>query len=174
MDLREETMTPRPRHLIPPLVVGLTVAAIVLGGTLGAQPVDTGDGESLYQTHCVACHLPTGDGIPGAFPPLAGHVPELLAVEGGREYAILVVLYGLAGPITVHGQTYDGIMPPLPYLTDEEVADVLNYVATAWGHDEALPEDFEPYAPEDVAEHRDEGLMPADVHAVRQELELEE
>jgi len=156
------------------LALGVALALLALGGTLGAQGADAAAGESVYATHCAACHLPTGEGIPGAFPPLAGHVPELLAVEGGREYPILVVLYGLMGPITVHGQTVDSIMPPMGYLTDEEVAAVLNYVATAWDHEEQLPEDFEPYEPEEVAELRGEGLAPPDVYDVREELDLEE
>jgi hypothetical protein len=39
-----------------------------------------------------------------------------------------VVLYGLQGPLTVEGKTYNGVMPPFRQLKDQEVADVLNYV----------------------------------------------
>ena len=54
-------------------------------------------GESTYSANCVACHQPNGEGIAGAFPPLAGHIPELYNAEGGREYIINTVLYGLQG-----------------------------------------------------------------------------
>src|SRR5690554_2834365 len=30
------------------------------------------DGKALYNSHCSACHQATGQGIAGAFPPLAG------------------------------------------------------------------------------------------------------
>jgi mono/diheme cytochrome c family protein len=154
----------------------LSVALMaLLGGALVAQgqAVDTGDGEALFALHCAACHQPNGEGIPTVFPPLAGHVPELLAVEGGRTYPILVVHYGLAGPIEVHGTAYDGLMPPLQALGDQEIADILNYVATAWGNAEELDPEFVPYAPEEVAAERDRALTMADVHELRQALPLE-
>jgi len=155
-------------------ILALALTAL-LGGALVAQgqPIDTAAGEALYGQHCAACHQPNGEGIPTVFPPLAGHVPELLAVEGGRTYPILVVHYGLAGPIVVHGQAYDGLMPPIQALGDEEIAALLNYVATAWGHAEELDPEFVPYGAEDVAAERDRGLTMADVHAIRQALPLE-
>ena len=159
-------------------IIALTLAlATLFGGALvaqgQAQAVDTGDGEALYGMHCAACHQPTGTGIPPAFPPLASHVPELLAVEGGRAYAILVVQYGLSGPITVLGQAYDGLMPPLPNLSDAEIADLLNHIATAWGNAEALDAAFVPFSADEVAAERGRGLTMADVHAIRVALPLE-
>jgi mono/diheme cytochrome c family protein len=164
----------RPFRFVAPLAA--LVALVVAGPSLLAQErqIDTGEGESLYQTHCAACHLPTGAGIPGAFPPLAGHAPELIAEEEGRIFPILVVLYGLAGPITVHGQTINGMMPPMPYLQDDQIADVLNYIMVAWDNDELLAEDFEPYTADEVAEQRGQGLDPAQVYAFREALELPE
>jgi mono/diheme cytochrome c family protein len=167
----------RPRTY--PVAIVLLLTAMTLGGVLLAQAsdIDTGEGEALYAMHCAACHQATGAGIPGAFPPLAGHVPEILALEEGRSYPILVVLYGLAGTIEVHGQTYAGLMPPMAYLEDEEIADVLNFIATAWGHaeelDEVLDEPFEAYTPEEVAEQRGQDLTWDDVHAIRMEIGLE-
>jgi mono/diheme cytochrome c family protein len=163
----------RPRRY--PVAIALLLTAMALGGVLLAQAsdVDTGEGEALYQMHCAVCHQATGAGIPAAFPPLAGHVPEILELEGGRTFPILVVLYGLSGAIEVHGQAYASMMPPMGYLEDEEIADVLNYVATAWQNAEALEEGFEPYTPEEVAEQRGRDLTMDDVHAIRMELGLE-
>jgi mono/diheme cytochrome c family protein len=162
---------PRPH----PLAISLLLGAMALGGVLLAQvtDIDTGEGEALYQMHCAACHQATGAGVPGAFPPLAGHVPEILALEEGRTFPILVVLYGLAGAIEVHGQAYAGLMPPMGYLEDEEIADVLNFIATAWDHAEDLDEGFEAYTPEEVAEQRGLNLTWDDVHEIRMELGLE-
>ena len=162
----------RPRTLRVAIVV---LAAMALGGVLLAQAdgIDTGEGEALFGMHCAVCHQATGAGIPAAFPPLAGHVPEIVDLEDGRTYPILVVLYGLSGTISVHGQTYAGMMPPMGYLSDEQIADVLNHVATAWDNAEALDEGFAGYTPDEATEQRGRDLTMDAVHALRMELGLE-
>lgn len=129
-------------------------------------------GPALYG-NCVACHQPNGQGIAGAFPPLAGHAPELLAVDGGREYLIKTLLYGLQGPITVSGQAYNGVMPGFAYLSDEELAALGNYVLHEWDNAASLPPDFVPIAPDEVAALRELGLTATEVHAVRRALGFE-
>ena len=101
-------------------------------------------GERIYYANCVACHLPTGTGLEGAFPPLAGS--DYLA--GGPDRVISTVLYGNDGPITVNGVEYNGVMPGFAYLGDDEIAAVVSYIMGSWGND--LP-----------------GVEPADVAAVR-------
>lgn len=155
------------------LALAVTLPLLLLAGLLVAQEVDTGEGEAIYQVECAVCHQPTGAGIPPAFPPLADHMYELVGAEGGRTYPILVVLYGLAGEISVHGQVYDGLMPPLAHLTDEQIADVLNYTMVAWDDVEQLEEPFEPYMPEEVAEERGQDLTPMEVHMIRATLDLD-
>jgi mono/diheme cytochrome c family protein len=173
--LRRNDMASEHRPRSYPGAIALLLAAMALGGVLlaQAQDIDTGAGETVYTTHCAVCHQPTGAGIPAAFPPLAGHVPELVNLEGGRTYPILVVLYGLTGPIEVHGQAYASMMPPMGYLADGEIADVLNHVATAWDNAAELDEGFEAYTAEEVAEERGRDLTMEDVHAIRTELGLE-
>ena len=155
------------------LALALSLPLLLLAGLLVAQEVDTGEGESIYQAQCAVCHQATGAGIPSAFPPLADHMYELVGAEGGRTYPILVVLYGLAGAITVHEQTYDGLMPPMAHLSDDEIADVLNYVMVAWDDVDQLDEPFEPYTPEEVAEERGQDLAPTEVHMIRVTLDLD-
>jgi mono/diheme cytochrome c family protein len=50
-----------------------------------------------------------------------------------REASIRAVKYGQDGEIVVNGQSYNSVMMD-PGLTDEEVADVLNYVLNSWGN----------------------------------------
>ncbi len=90
-------------------------AILVLGlGLALAQ-----SGQALYGQHCATCHQANGQGLPGAFPPLAGHVPEILAKKEGRTYLLDLVLFGLQGQIRVKGQTYNGAMPAWgPQLKD--------------------------------------------------------
>lgn len=87
------------------------------------------NGKKLYVTHCSACHMPKGDGIPGLNPPLI----ETDWVTGDKDRMIGIVLNGLHEEIEVNGQKYQGPMAPLPYLKDNEVADILTYVRDRFG-----------------------------------------
>ncbi len=162
-----------PRSLA--LAVSILLAIITLVAAQGAPigEVDTSAGEAVFTANCAACHQATGAGIPAAFPPLAGHVPELLAVEGGRTYVMDVVSFGLTGGITVAGQSFNGMMPSWPQLTDQQVADVLNYVATAWGNAEALPADFAAFTADEVTAVRADTLDMNAVYEKRGALGLE-
>jgi mono/diheme cytochrome c family protein len=148
---------------------------LVLGTPLLAADttIDVGEGEQIYSGNCAGCHQANGEGVPGGFPPLAGHAPELVIPEGGREYLINVLLYGLQGEIEVHGETYNGVMPAWAQLEDEQIADVLNHIVTAWDNQELLPEDFEAFDAKEVEEQRGQDLSMLDVHEMRQELDLE-
>jgi nitrite reductase (NO-forming)/hydroxylamine reductase len=87
-------------------------------------------GEGVYNANCAACHQPTGQGLPGAFPPLA----QSDFLEGDRRDVMQAALFGLSGPITVNGMDYNGVMPSLGYLSDQELADALTYVFNSWGN----------------------------------------
>lgn len=129
------------------------------------------DGAAVYAAQCMACHQATGAGIPGAFPPLANHVGALYAAD--RDYLVLVMLYGLQGPITVAGTAYNGLMPAFGQLSDAEIAAVLNHVLTAWGDADELADAFVPYAPEDVTEQRGQVVTAAEVLQFRNALPLD-
>ncbi len=86
-------------------------------------------GERVFIQNCVACHQADGEGIAGAFPPLAGS--DFLNADKNR--AIGVVVNGLDGAVTVNGETFNGVMPALR-LSDEDVANVLTYVYSQWGN----------------------------------------
>jgi mono/diheme cytochrome c family protein len=88
-------------------------------------------GGKLYAAHCAACHQSNGQGLAGAFPPLAES--DYLA-SGGPEVAINVVLNGLTGPITVNGKEFNSVMPNLSYLSDSDVADIVTFVFNSWGN----------------------------------------
>ncbi|WP_227978209.1 multicopper oxidase domain-containing protein [Arenimonas daejeonensis] len=52
----------------------------------------------------------------------------------GNAELIKVVLNGLTGPVTVNGQDYNSVMPPMSQLTDDEVANILTYTLNSWGN----------------------------------------
>jgi nitrite reductase (NO-forming) len=87
-------------------------------------------GQAVYTSTCVSCHQVDGAGVPGVFPPLAKS--DYLMDDAKR--AIRTVLHGLEGEITVNGEPYNQQMPSQSHLTDEQVADVLNFVRNNWGN----------------------------------------
>jgi mono/diheme cytochrome c family protein len=157
----------------------LTLIAVVAPSATGSQPAQSQTqaefkwqelGARVFDTSCSVCHQQNGQGIAGAFPPLAGHVAETFAQQNGREYLVRLVLFGLEGAIVVKGDTFDSAMPPWAQLGDEEIAAALDHVLTAWGNDKLLPRDFTPILPADVAAARAQRLTAAEVHALRQQI----
>ncbi len=84
-------------------------------------------GGLIYTDFCMQCHLGNGKGVPGNFPPLAGSN----WLKDKRAESIYAVKYGQKGEIEVNGVIYNGVMVPMG-LSDEEVADVMNYVMNSW------------------------------------------
>ena len=87
-------------------------------------------GAAVYARPCIACHQPTGMGLPPVFPPIA-NAP---IVVGNPELPIKFILQGLMGPITVGGTTYNSMMPPVAGVSDGDIADVLTYVRQSFGN----------------------------------------
>ena len=87
-------------------------------------------GEQVYVANCQSCHMAKGEGIPGAFPPLAKS--DYLMKDQKR--AISSVVHGVSGEITVNGAKYMMDMPAQSHLSDQEVADVVNYIQNNWGN----------------------------------------
>ncbi len=86
-------------------------------------------GEKVYMSSCVACHQKNGEGLEGAFPPLANS--DYLLADSKR--AISIAADGMDGEITVNGTSYNSIMAPQG-LSNEEVRDVVNYIMNSWGN----------------------------------------
>jgi mono/diheme cytochrome c family protein len=87
-------------------------------------------GAAVYARTCIACHQPTGKGLPPVFPSIAG-TP---IVVGNPELPIKFILQGLMGPITIEGTTYNSMMPPVGGVSDQDIADVLTYVRQSFGN----------------------------------------
>lgn len=92
-------------------------------------------GQTVYMQVCFACHQPTGLGLPGMFPPLAGS--DWVAAKKPHRM-IRMVLHGLTGPVTINGKPFATPAPLMPpqgaALSDTQIADVLTYVRDAYGN----------------------------------------
>jgi mono/diheme cytochrome c family protein len=87
-------------------------------------------GELVYNNLCIMCHMPNGKGVPKVFPPLAGSD----YLKDNQTKSIKGIKNGMSGEIEVNGTIYSGVMAPLG-LSDEEIADVSNYINNSWGND---------------------------------------
>ena len=87
------------------------------------------DGKEIYKDFCLQCHLDTGEGVSGVFPPLAKSDYLLNNID----LSIKGIKYGMSGPILVNEEEYDGIMQDQG-LEDQEIADVMNYILNNWGN----------------------------------------
>ena len=167
------------RHLIANLATVTLVAGLVIGaGAFGwarsaqlvvateadvelAEVIPRGAaafawrefGEATYLRNCQNCHTADGSGR-GMYPPVQGQTAHLEA-EGGRGYLIDVVLYGL------YTGDYGAPMPPMPELSDAEIAAVTNYLLVQFDRTGTAPPRL--FVPSDVTPRRGRDLSERDV-----------
>lgn len=84
-------------------------------------------GKNVYSSTCIACHQAQGQGVPGAFPPLAKS--DYLNADVNR--AIEIVMRGKTGEITVNGKNYNSVMTAQA-IGNREIANVLTYIYNNW------------------------------------------
>ncbi len=101
-------------------IIACTIYCCVGGG----EP----EGERLYRQHCANCHMEAGQGLRGLIPPLT----DTKFITANRELMACWIKNGMSGPIQINGKSYDGEMPGVPYLTDAEIANIINYVQNEW------------------------------------------
>jgi nitrite reductase (NO-forming) len=108
------------------------VAVAAKAATTGALTVEeqVKAGQALFAGTCSTCHQGNGEGLKGVFPPLAKS--DYLAKDKMR--AVEAQLHGLTGTVTVNGQAYNSVMPPMTQLTDDEIANITTYVLNTWGN----------------------------------------
>ena len=115
------------RHVLL-LYVALTPYAVRAGEPLSAEtfPLSRGPlfeekgGAALFASVCAGCHQPNGQGAvgAGAYPALADNKEVASA-----DYLMTLILNGQGG------------MPPVgQMMSDQQIADVINYVRTHFGN----------------------------------------
>lgn len=80
-------------------------------------------GEQVYGTRCAMCHQVNGEGIPGAFPALAG---QGVSIDPTRKLEHVSVV--------VHGRSGTAMQAFGPQLSLKELAAVITYERNAWGN----------------------------------------
>jgi mono/diheme cytochrome c family protein len=95
------------------------------------------DGEAIFMRECAACHGEEGQGFEQDGSSIPPHNENSLVVADQPSPVISVVLTGRGGM-----PRFDGV------LTDEEIAEVISYIRSAWDND------ADPVSVEDVEEVR--------------------
>ena len=88
-------------------------------------------GAKLYEQHCAQCHGDKGEGVPGAYPALAGNRAVTLPVTANL---VQVVLGGGFPPATAGNPRPFGMPPYATVLSDADVAAVISHIRGAWGN----------------------------------------
>ncbi len=78
-------------------------------------------GQKVYNGVCAACHMPNGEGLPGAFPALKGSKLALEDIPGHID-------------IVVNGRPGTSMASFSKQLTMSEIAAVVTYERNAWGN----------------------------------------
>ena len=86
-------------------------------------------GKEVYTTYCMNCHMVDGKGT-DIFPPVA----KTDYLKKPANTLINIILQGQSGEIVVNKKKYDALMPAQDYLSDEQIADVLNYIRNSLGN----------------------------------------
>ncbi|RFP13957.1 cytochrome c [Duganella sp. BJB488] len=124
----------------------MVLVALLAAGASAPSRAQQMDGKALFLKNCAACHQPTGKGIPGAFPALAGNK----FVQGKGTDVATVLLKGRGG------------MPDFSdSLSDAEIATVLSFVRSSWGNQGAPLSESEVLALRDTlqVDHFSNGQM---------------
>ena len=105
-------------------------SGIALAAPAAPTPVALNErGRKLYSDRCAACHGDSGEGVAGAYPPLAGN--RAIALDPPANLVHMVLRGGFAPATAGHARPF-GMPPFATVLSDDEVADVLSYIRAAW------------------------------------------
>lgn len=113
--------------------IAIVTVGFVLSGWTFIQnnlPKSISKGKEVYELYCQNCHMENGAGMPEVNPPLA----KADYMKRPAKDLINVILKGSTGSLTVNGKKFVGAMPAQEYLSDEQIADVLNYAKNSWGN----------------------------------------
>lgn len=120
--LQSLKQAPMPGNETVEFIPALEKTDIVGGGDEEAGALD---GAQLYMANCAACHQKAGQGLPGAFPPLAG---SSIVNDEDPELMIQIILQGY------DARSDYGVMPPFNQMSNEEIAAIANHERSSWGN----------------------------------------
>jgi mono/diheme cytochrome c family protein len=88
-------------------------------------------GATVYERHCLPCHGKQGEGVPNAYPRLAGNRAVTMDSPANLVH---VVLEGGFPPATPGNPRPFGMPPLATTLNDDDIAAVLSFIRASWGN----------------------------------------
>ena len=107
---------------LPPSMTGKSPVADAAGSAAGAK---------LYEQHCANCHGLQGEGVPKAYPALAGNRAVTMPQTANL---VQIVLHGGFAPATQGNPRPFGMPPFVLVLSDSEIAALLTHLRQSWGN----------------------------------------
>ena len=93
-------------------------------------------GKTVYVQRCMVCHQQDGGGVPHLNPPLDG----TSTVKGkDKTRLITIILKGMTDRVEIDGEYYSNNMASHADLSDQQIADVLNYIRNNWSNKVPTP-----------------------------------
>ena len=130
------------RYLLP----GNPARSATRYGDIGIPPVTmpatapTALGPRLYEKHCASCHGQNGQGVAGAYPPLAGSA----TVNALRPNNLIqITVLGGFAPATAGNPRPFGMPPFQLQLNNQELAALVSFVRVSWGNTAAPVSEFD-------------------------------
>jgi mono/diheme cytochrome c family protein len=93
-------------------------------------PAQMAEGEKLYKAACVACHEVDGSSAPRIYPPLPGNAN----LQSANPSSTLRIILDGAETRTTPRAPNKGSMPAYAKWSDQQIADVTNYIRNSWGN----------------------------------------
>ena len=94
-------------------------------------PAEMTAGKAIYAHACIACHEADGSGAPRIYPPLPGNAN----LQSADPTSTLRIILDGAQTVTTPRAPNTGSMPAYAkQLSDQEIADVTNYIRNSWGN----------------------------------------
>jgi mono/diheme cytochrome c family protein len=88
-------------------------------------------GAAIYARACTACHEANGEGAPRIYPPLPGNA-NLQSADPSST--VQIILDGAQTVTTPHAPGKGSMPAYAEQLSDQQIADVANYIRNSWGN----------------------------------------
>lgn len=116
------------RKKIAIIFLASVIGILIIGNAL--KNISPDIGQKSYELHCAGCHGKDGLGLGGIVPPLA----NADWVKNNQDKLACVIKNGMEGEVTVNGKIYNQEMLGLPYLSDIQITNIINYINASWGN----------------------------------------
>jgi mono/diheme cytochrome c family protein len=139
-------------------------ASFATAGVAHAQTIHYPAGKSTFDAQCAVCHQAGGKGQDGLAPPLTEYPGKYSTTAQGRAQLTSTVVHGMFGEIKVNDKSYNFKMPSFASASDEDLAQVLNYVVFDLN---AKHGDAKPFTAADIKAARAQTMDSSAVHSQR-------